>query len=462
MQPVLIVGAGPVGLLQALMLSRLEVPVILLDRHLAHLEAPKAHVISSRSLEVCRQYGLPASKIRSYGTSREDARWVRFVTNLSGEEVGILPFFRLEPDVLEYTPEDDTGVTSTIENTYTGEQLSMNSALVIACDGANSKIVRSLGISSEMEESADTVMTIHFRADLRPVVEDRVGMLHWIMDPAVRGVIIAYDLSGNLVLLHNFDNLQQQLITDAHNLAYKLAAAYHGWADLSAVLAAYQAERQPVALRNAWQSVFYGRKVFDLVKAFKTTEPDVEKATLAMHAALADTEQRQVIEEKVQDQADQFNSPGYNAERTTEYIPAYRRGARLVHAWINAKNTSVLPSLPPVDFAYLGNDMSDEQKEKRQYSLLDLIPPDSYVVLCGPNQRKYVELCELLQRSSIPARLVVCGKDFTFTDEVPDGYGLSKGNAVLIRPDQHVELVIENETVEEIVKHIASSLHAQH
>lgn len=51
----------------------------------------------------------------------------------------------------------------------------------------------------------ETMMTIHFSADLRPVVKDRVGMLHWITDPAVSGFIIAYELSGNQVLICNFD-----------------------------------------------------------------------------------------------------------------------------------------------------------------------------------------------------------------------------------------------------------------
>lgn len=48
-------------------------------------------------------------------------------------------------------------------------------------------------------------MTIHINADLRPVVKDRVGMLHWVMDPEVSGFIIGYDLSGNQVLICNFD-----------------------------------------------------------------------------------------------------------------------------------------------------------------------------------------------------------------------------------------------------------------
>jgi hypothetical protein len=49
------------------------------------------------------------------------------------------------------------------------------------------------------------MMTIHFNADLNPVIKKRVGMLHWIMDPLVSGFIIGYDLSGNQVLICNFD-----------------------------------------------------------------------------------------------------------------------------------------------------------------------------------------------------------------------------------------------------------------
>ncbi|KAM0321536.1 hypothetical protein ACHAQA_010026 [Verticillium albo-atrum] len=50
------------------------------------------------------------------------------------------------------------------------------------------------------------MMTIHFKADLRPVVKEQVGMLHWILDPACSGFIIAYDLDGNQVLISNFDS----------------------------------------------------------------------------------------------------------------------------------------------------------------------------------------------------------------------------------------------------------------
>ena len=49
-------------------------------------------------------------------------------------------------------------------------------------------------------------MTIHFSADLRAIVGERVGMLHWLFDPVASGFIIAYDLSDNAVLITNFDS----------------------------------------------------------------------------------------------------------------------------------------------------------------------------------------------------------------------------------------------------------------
>ena len=127
--PVLVVGAGPVGLLQAYALSRLDgqikrfscgsaestVPVILLGRHRERLGAPKAHALSPRSLEICRQLGISVSEIRKYPAPRHEASWVRFVTTLSGEEVGSLPYERMSLDVLDDTPE--VGVRTTTRET---------------------------------------------------------------------------------------------------------------------------------------------------------------------------------------------------------------------------------------------------------------------------------------------------------------------------------------------------------
>lgn len=48
-------------------------------------------------------------------------------------------------------------------------------------------------------------MTIHFKANLRPVVKENLGMLNWVMDPEVSGFIIGYDLGDNQVLITKID-----------------------------------------------------------------------------------------------------------------------------------------------------------------------------------------------------------------------------------------------------------------
>lgn len=241
--PVLIVGGGPTGLLQAYLLSRLGIKCLLIERYPERLGAPKAHALSPRSFEICRQFGLDVSALRTLGTKREDAFWVNFVTNLGGEAVGRLPYERMDLDVLDTTPEmihnipqpvfeqfvsdslsQDSNVdirkglsfvslkqnahsiTAEVEERITRARFEISCRYLIACDGARSKVRDFLEIESEGEDSYETMMTIHIDADLRPVVGDRVGMLHWIMDPVVSGFVIGYDLSNNQVLICNFDS----------------------------------------------------------------------------------------------------------------------------------------------------------------------------------------------------------------------------------------------------------------
>lgn len=78
---------------------------MIIERYPERLAAPKAHAISPRSLEILRQYGLGEKRIRTLGTSRADGHWVNFITNLSGDAVGRLPYERMDAGVLDETPE---------------------------------------------------------------------------------------------------------------------------------------------------------------------------------------------------------------------------------------------------------------------------------------------------------------------------------------------------------------------
>lgn len=75
-----------------------------MERYPSRLDAPKAHALSPRSLEIVRQFNLDVNDIRKIGTKRQEAYWVNFITNLNGEQVGRLPYERMDHEVLDVTP----------------------------------------------------------------------------------------------------------------------------------------------------------------------------------------------------------------------------------------------------------------------------------------------------------------------------------------------------------------------
>ena len=85
---VLIVGAGPVGQLAALLLSQHGIRSLLVDKRLTTLGAPKAHAINARTLEICDSIGVSAERLRELGASANDGGEVRFMGTLTGAQGG--------------------------------------------------------------------------------------------------------------------------------------------------------------------------------------------------------------------------------------------------------------------------------------------------------------------------------------------------------------------------------------
>ena len=81
---VLIIGAGPVGMTAALSLGQSGVNCIVVDKRLDRLDAPKAHAVNPRTLEICERLGVSADAIRAVGASVADGGEVHFVDVLNG------------------------------------------------------------------------------------------------------------------------------------------------------------------------------------------------------------------------------------------------------------------------------------------------------------------------------------------------------------------------------------------
>lgn len=237
--PVLLIGAGPIGLLGARLLGQRGVRCVVAERFPSRLNAPKAHALNPRSLEICAQAGLPMAALHAAGTRPQEGACVRMVTSLVGREIGSLPYERQDDAVRTLTPwpliniaqpefeavlastvdatpqaevrhgmawtgcvQDEQGVLSTLVDTRSGEQHLVHSRYLLATDGAGSEVRQALGIGMDGPDALQTSMMIHFQADLRSLLADRPAILYFLFAPGTSHSLIAYDMGGNWVLMH--------------------------------------------------------------------------------------------------------------------------------------------------------------------------------------------------------------------------------------------------------------------
>jgi 2,4-dichlorophenol 6-monooxygenase len=240
--PYLVVGAGPVGLMGAILLARQGRHTLVLERRPSPQRAPAAHVVNARSFEICRQAGVDMAAIARASRDPADAGLSIFVTRLNGEEIGRLPFEQQGDDCLRHTPtplrnlaqhrferilvdtleklpqaeiryahqwesaeQDEGGVTSTVRDLDSQEAYEVRSRFLIAADGAGSRVRKSLGIEMDGPPRLRSFLMIHFEAALRPLVSDRPGVLYWVLDPEIGGTLVAHDIDREWVYMHDFD-----------------------------------------------------------------------------------------------------------------------------------------------------------------------------------------------------------------------------------------------------------------
>ncbi|MFD0567781.1 FAD-dependent monooxygenase [Kitasatospora saccharophila] len=209
-RPVLVVGAGPVGLTAAAELRRRGVPVRCVDRAQGPSPLSKALAVWPRTLEVLRRlgggkrietHGLPIESLRYHSNNREVAR-IRFddrtrpvtlpqpdVEALLGEclsELGGEVEWGTELVALEQDAHGVTVELRTADGTAVREEFSY----VLGCDGASSTVRERLGIAFD----GSTYAPLFALADVRvegPLVHDAN---YYFCGP--KGVVVLVGLPG--------------------------------------------------------------------------------------------------------------------------------------------------------------------------------------------------------------------------------------------------------------------------
>ena len=94
--PVLIIGGGGCGLASSLFLSRQGVKSLLIERHPAPGNLPKARYVSQRTMELLRQFDV-ADAVYSKSMPLAHISHIRWCTSLAGDgELDRRTFYRIE------------------------------------------------------------------------------------------------------------------------------------------------------------------------------------------------------------------------------------------------------------------------------------------------------------------------------------------------------------------------------
>jgi putative polyketide hydroxylase len=221
---VLVVGAGPGGLVAAITLARYGVDVLLIDKRATPSGLSRALVISTRGMELMRRFGLEEA-IRSGAADVKIRAWVTpDLASGGGTEMPLgypsdaeavlasparpawVAQDHHEPIMLEHlrslpsarirlgcqllaVTQDDSGVRAAVEDAGTGAVEGITASYLIAADGAHSTVREQLGIPMAGPGDLADYERVEFTAPLWPLAGEHRYGLYVITRPDAAGVL---------------------------------------------------------------------------------------------------------------------------------------------------------------------------------------------------------------------------------------------------------------------------------
>jgi len=203
--PVLVIGAGPAGLVTAIGLARHRVRSLIVERHASTSIFPRATGVSTRSMEIFRGWGID-DDVRRGGWQivprQATVRWLGDPEVVEGPlgfpdadesamvsptTATVSPQDHLEPVLVDHYrslgmgevrfstelvsfAQDGDGVTARLRDRDSGEVVSVRSRYLVGADGHRSTVRGALGISMEGPDDLGQFLSILFRADLSDVL----------------------------------------------------------------------------------------------------------------------------------------------------------------------------------------------------------------------------------------------------------------------------------------------------
>jgi putative polyketide hydroxylase len=214
--PVVICGAGPVGLTAAIMLSRRGIPNLVVERRTSVSGLPRARGIMSRTVEIWSQFGLYDEMTAVSLPPHWCERFLHMDT-LAGEIFGVMPSNSMSPGAqaantaydfrcaaqdqidsmlfrcasaypqtqvvfnteLTGVTQDNTGVTLTLR-LPDGSTRAHRAQWLVAADGGRGAVRDMLGVGDQGHRDIAHFINNHFSADLSLFTKGREATLHFV------------------------------------------------------------------------------------------------------------------------------------------------------------------------------------------------------------------------------------------------------------------------------------------
>ena len=255
---VLIIGAGPAGIVSALCLAKLGISCIIVEQYAGVNKHPKGHELNARSIEILEELGISSKDLIKEASPFSDGARILFCQTIN-EEYGRIDLFadealrgkykrhlksktpylnlsqtELENILLRKAKEnpliellyqhqwqslrqDDTAVKSEILDLKKETIFNIQSQYVLAADGAGSRCREFLEIPFIGPDKVDDFVSAYFENNLRDYVQTP-AKLFWIFNPEAAGTFIAHHIEKRWVYMQPIylDYEKKESITKAY------------------------------------------------------------------------------------------------------------------------------------------------------------------------------------------------------------------------------------------------------
>ena len=235
---VLVVGGGPTGLLASILLSKYEIPHILVEQRTETVKAPAAHVVNTRTMEIYRQAGIDVAAL--YALNRHPtAHLVTWKSRLENEPLGVFDMAANRDALMaqsRFSSEHTTNISQHLLEDYLkahaekstfadirfgvewtgfagddkqssrlrggdGHEIVVGYQYLLAADGAGSPIARTLDIKKVGPDAIATFLNLTCEVDVAKASGEDATLLYWLLDPGVQGTVIVHDPHGLAVYM---------------------------------------------------------------------------------------------------------------------------------------------------------------------------------------------------------------------------------------------------------------------